>query len=848
MHADGGAIRGYTIGDGRTMGGEQVMKLGMMALLASAAVVAAPQAVAQVRDAQKVTISRDKSGVPHVMSDDPVSLFYGVGRAMAQDRLAQLELARRAGRGELAEIMGPSMVEADKQARARFGSEAALTAEWKAWKFADHKKMIVAYVAGINSVIDEANAAPDTKLPYEYKQWGIAPRRWTINDFVGTNKVLMRAYGSVGGRELLNQSFLNDMVKRYGEAEAQRIFDDVLPVNDPSAKPLIAGDAPPPARLSKADGAPAPAAPMSADALRQYAATVTGFQTTARLAGVPLGASRSIVIGPKKSANGHIYMLQSTADGPDIHIHGAGYDAAGYTILPSPVPIMGRGPAFGYILTTGETDMIDLFAETLDPANKYRYRFNGAWRDMEVVKETIKVRGAAPVTVDIARTVHGPVMSWDEKRGFAYSEKNALDGRWLDGASFFFEIGRAHDFAAFEKAVALMSPSSNILYGGEDGVIALWHGGADPIRADGVDPRLPTPGDGTKEWKGNKTYAQFPKIINPSDNYFHVWNNKAAEDAYYGDTSRYGETFRTYLGHEIISGMSNVTLDSMRDLNRQIGMSTGGADLAATSPRFFTPYLRTAAAGDQRLTELVHRMERWNRLYEDLDGNGTYDDPGLAIYRAWYQHAQEMIVGKQIGEWWHKIDDNSYIKYRSEVLNRIIKGKDAKLPMKHDWFGAQGRDAVLKQTLLATAAELEKTYKTPDMQRWLHPVFWRFYNPAEAKKSPGLPSFQDEDNIIGTTAGRLGLIPGKIRDNGSENWNALMEISPQTKAFLDVTRSGGQNQFINTAGQGNPHIGDQVDTHVSFQFKEVPMTDAEIAAAQTAVEVVTVPAEARKPH
>src|SRR5260370_16335545 len=56
---------------------------------------------------EQVTIYRDERGVPHIFADTNYGLFVGFGYAVAQDRLWQLELFRRAAYGRLAEVLGP---------------------------------------------------------------------------------------------------------------------------------------------------------------------------------------------------------------------------------------------------------------------------------------------------------------------------------------------------------------------------------------------------------------------------------------------------------------------------------------------------------------------------------------------------------------------------------------------------------------------------------------------------------------------------------------------------------------------------------------------------------------------
>ena len=86
-------------------------------------------------------------------------------------------------------------------------------------------------------------------------------------------------------------------------------------------------------------------------------------------------------------------MMQATADGFDIHIRGATFEVAGLSMPPIGIPVMGRSRHHGWLVTTGENDVIDLFAERLDPENPKRYWHDGEWREMEVREEIIEVEG-----------------------------------------------------------------------------------------------------------------------------------------------------------------------------------------------------------------------------------------------------------------------------------------------------------------------------------------------------------------------------------------------------------------------------------------------------------------------
>jgi penicillin amidase len=68
------------------------------------ATVADQTICASVRGA--VDIKRDRAGVPHIFATDTDDLFFGLGVAMAQDRLWQMDRLRRRALGRQAEILG----------------------------------------------------------------------------------------------------------------------------------------------------------------------------------------------------------------------------------------------------------------------------------------------------------------------------------------------------------------------------------------------------------------------------------------------------------------------------------------------------------------------------------------------------------------------------------------------------------------------------------------------------------------------------------------------------------------------------------------------------------------------
>src|SRR5713226_5235701 len=78
---------------------------------------------------EPVEVLRDRWGVPHIYARNADDLFFAQGFVATQDRLFQLDWWRRQNAGEMAEVLGPSAVEADRFVRlVRYRGD--VEAEW----------------------------------------------------------------------------------------------------------------------------------------------------------------------------------------------------------------------------------------------------------------------------------------------------------------------------------------------------------------------------------------------------------------------------------------------------------------------------------------------------------------------------------------------------------------------------------------------------------------------------------------------------------------------------------------------------------------------------------------------
>ena len=156
-------------------------------------------------DGEQVRIYRDDFGRPHIFARTNRGLFTAYGYAVAEDRLWQLELNRRAARGKLAEIFGPDLVATDRLIRTVGYTDGELDEQVTMLSPAD-RLAFEAYVAGINRYLQSISADPVARLPFEFFALGgatpLIPEPWTVRHAAAVAAFVIRRFSDSGGREL----------------------------------------------------------------------------------------------------------------------------------------------------------------------------------------------------------------------------------------------------------------------------------------------------------------------------------------------------------------------------------------------------------------------------------------------------------------------------------------------------------------------------------------------------------------------------------------------------------------------------------------------------------------------
>ena len=122
-----------------------------------------------------VSVAIDPDGIPHILAASATDAAAALGFLHARERLAQMELMRRAASGELSELAGPGTLPMDRMMRT-LGLRRRAAADYPALP-GDVRALLEAYARGVNAYI----AARGRFAAAEFLIFG-APRPWTPVD------------------------------------------------------------------------------------------------------------------------------------------------------------------------------------------------------------------------------------------------------------------------------------------------------------------------------------------------------------------------------------------------------------------------------------------------------------------------------------------------------------------------------------------------------------------------------------------------------------------------------------------------------------------------------------------
>jgi len=597
-----------------------------------------------------VTIVRDSYNVPHVTANSHDGGVWAAGWIAAEDRGLLLQQARYNARVAAIDVPNVSAIALVSQLQNFQPSEQTERVVAKQSQVLRDKgkagrgvlRDIDTYISGINAYLAENSP-------------GTAP--WTRNDVFALNALKGQFLGQGGGDEARRSQFLDGLQDRVGTRKGMSLFNDLRQFRNPGKPTTIDGAFRYGSIPRKAPGS----AVLDSGSYEQVDVTPNAA-LQAKLDPEPMQASNTLMITEEESATGNPLMVGGPQIGYfypgltlEIDMDAGNLQWRGATSAPFPgYLLIGRGEDFATTLTSASGDIIDQYAERLCGGSDTRYRYKGECRSMQTF-EAGTLNGE-PVTFQ--KTVHGSVVGYAsvDGRRVAISAKRSSYGK--DTLDLLFNRRISNGYVkgpkTFFKAASKTPQTFNSFYIDHEHV-AEYTSGRLPLRARGVDPGLPTVGNGKYEWRGYLPMRKHPQGVDPKDGTMTNWNESVASKFGAADSEwgRNGTVGRVDMLDKNLARLKGG--DDKWSLAEVTSAMNAGAtqDVRAIDT---VPLMRKLLAGTEapsaRAQEMLDLLVEWkqaggSRLDVDLDGE--IDDPGAAIMDGSWTEIANAFMEPQIG-------------------------------------------------------------------------------------------------------------------------------------------------------------------------------------------------------
>jgi penicillin amidase len=581
-----------------------------------------------------VTIIRDSHGVPDIEATTLEDLFFAQGYVTAQDRLWQMDVMRRFAAGEMSELLGPALLEHDREQRI-LGLRAGARKETAALSPRD-RAYFEAYARGVNASL---NSRLD-RLPIEFRLLGYKPQPWQVEDslLLGARMVQDLNHGTYKsalvrekilarlGPELTADLFVNTSWRdRPPTGTGRRI--------DVQAQPSHKHNNDDEDDDEMDSGADSNVVELAPDA-------APDFVGDGRPILIP--GSNNWVISGEHTVTGKPLLSNDMHLGhqmPNLwyeaHLHAGEYDVIGVTLPGVPFVLVGHNRRVAWGFTNVGPTVEDLYVEVLN--DQGAYQTPKGWQPLEHRQEVIHVKGKPDVAVDVALTRHGPIIT-----DLIPGETRKIALRWTLYDSMhnpFFDINSAQNWEQFQKAFSeLPAPGQNVVYADVDGHIGYHTTGHVPIRAAG-DGSLPVSGaDDLHEWKGYIPFDKLPSVYDPPSGILATANSRISPDKYpYSISSEWDPPWRTDRIYQVLESGRKFSAADMLSLQ---------TDVYSAFDRFCAE--RFVYALDH-VKNLSPRAQQARDLMRDWDGRMSIDSAAATIENRSQYELRRLLLEPKLG-------------------------------------------------------------------------------------------------------------------------------------------------------------------------------------------------------
>jgi penicillin amidase len=446
------------------------------------------------------SIERDGNGTPTIKAASRVDLAYATGFAHAQDRFFQMDLMRRAAAGELAELLGPTMIDTDRKFRVHDFKHVA--AQVIADADQADRRTVDAYVSGVNAGLSALRVRP-----WEYLVLRSTPRAWTAEDSILVAFTMYLNLNDSTGETEIALAMLHDTLP-------PQVYGFLHPYGTSWDAPLIGRSwqsAPIPSpdsfdlRTTKQDDEHRQVSPADAEGVGSNSWAVDGAHTAS---GAALLANDMHLALRLPHVWYRARLQITTGENPVL-------DLVGVTLPGLPMLIVGSNGHVAWSFTNSYGDWSDVVIVEPDPTNKQRYLFDNGAEFYRARQESIRVRGQASVRLIVRTTRWGPVIGTDASGRTLVLAWTAHHARASNLQLLHLEQTQTV-VQALDIANRSGGPVQNFVAADSAGHIGWTLMGQVPVRAN-YDSSMPASwrpiGTG---WIGWRTPSEYPRVMDPS--------------------------------------------------------------------------------------------------------------------------------------------------------------------------------------------------------------------------------------------------------------------------------------------------------------------------------------------
>lgn len=575
-----------------------------------------------------VNVRRDQHGVPHIEASNLDDLFEAQGYVAAQDRLWQMDMARRSAAGELAELLGSKLVDHDRVQRVL---QMRATAERMAAGLSERdRRFFEDYARGVNVFIDTHR----NHLPAEFRLLMYKPKPWQPVDsiLIGLSmvQILDEHWPDKLGREKIESKLGPALAADLYPSGSWRDHPPTVTPPDLTAPQQNIPDVP----LDESQ--------TSLHDLLRLRELIQGSDDVCREC-IP-GSNEWAVSGahtatgrPLLSNDMHLeHGIPNTWY--EVDLKAGSFHVAGVTIAGMPFVTAGRNDhiAWGYTALYGDTQ--DIYVEKTNGQGEYLS--NDGWHAFEHDKETIRVRGGQDVTVDIERTDHGPVLN-----ALLPGERRTLSLRWSAydpkaNSIPLFDLDNASNWDEFRQALRpWWGPTLNVIYADDQGHIGYQAVGYIPNRPAGIKG-IPI-SDNQHEWQGFVPFDQLPSTFDPANGILATANSRVTPDGYpFQLTLEWASPYRNERIWKWLSSRDKLTAADMLKLQTDVY-----SEVDQEFAQRFAYAIDHASKTDAQQRQAADLLRSW-------DGNVTIDSAPAAIVAAAKHVFWPMLLKPKLGDDW----------------------------------------------------------------------------------------------------------------------------------------------------------------------------------------------------